>query len=310
MEAVWRDGDLHAVVPDCRQWSGATECMAAIRLLRFGAFGDTGRPTINVTFGKRHPLDPADALYSYYLPSLEVNRFGNMAMVYHRSGASIYPEVRGSIRMADDSGMSPSFLVKAGELPVGCPASDHDCSKKDVPIKSIDNSGMAVDPFDDVGMWMVHAYGVPQRGNASTATTGGWKLVVATVFGSVHPDLRATSVAVTKQPILAGGALNTAIRIRNEGDGSASNVGVALSLARVTAAARDWMTVGELTVASIRSGQEVLVNAVSPVPGTLPTGLYELRATVDRAGRIREYNEANDTSAAIQLSIAGRVAAP
>jgi hypothetical protein len=303
MKAVWRDGDLYAVVPDCRQWSGATECMAAIRLLRFGAFGDTGRPTINVTFGKRHPLDPIDARFSYFLPSLEVNRFGDMAMVYHRSGSTIFPEVRGTLRLVGDTAIRPSFLVKAGEFPAGCPASDHACAQEGAPVKSIDNSGMAVDPFDDVGIWMVHAYGAPSGGDVSTATIGAWKLVVAKVYGSVHPDLTVDSVDVVTRTLAPGSTLNARIRLRNNGDGTARSIRVDLSLAQVGTRPRSWLSIGELSVASIPSGRDLLLDAATQIPSTLTPGRYAMRVTVDHDGKIVEYSESNNAKAGPTLSI-------
>jgi hypothetical protein len=311
MKAVWRDGDLYAVIPDCRQWSGASECMAAIKLLRFPAFGETGRPTINGTFGMRNVhSDPPGTLFSYFLPSLEVNRLGDMAIVYQRSGSTIWPEVRVSVRHSADASVRPSMPVRFGEFPVGCDLADFLCAGQELgetpdPAGSIDNAGMAVDPFDDEAIWMVHGYGSPQ-GDPATTTTGKWQLAVGKVFGRPHPDLAFRSIVSGSRSLAIGSLFEAVLTVHNQGDGPSEEAAVAIFLTSSADPSRPPERIAEGRVRSIRSGGRATARVEGSIPVWLAPGEYLLFATVDHDGKVREYNESNNTSEGVLLQVTSR----
>jgi CARDB len=312
MKAVWRAGDLYAVIPDCQKWPGATECMAAIKLLRFGAFGDTGRPVIDRTFGWRNAIfDPPDALFSYFMPAIEVNGSHHMAMVYQRSGPTIWPEVRLTLRFANHNDNRPSVPIHFGEFPVGCNTGDHECAgekeNETKPVRSIDNSAMAVDPFDDDAIWMFHAYGYPPDGDESS-TKGGWKTVVAKVFGRPHPDVAVRAVRILNPPPVVGGAISAEATVRNQGDGPASSVTVSFFLSS-TSSINDpthAVALGHQKVSTIDSGGLFTPGIKTSIPSSLPPGRYYLVVVAGEHSGNVEYGERNNSSASDPFEVPAR----
>jgi hypothetical protein len=53
----------------------------------------------------------------YGWPAVEVNRDGDMAIVYSRTGTTIYPEMRYSMYYNNEPDIRPSRLIKNGESP-------------------------------------------------------------------------------------------------------------------------------------------------------------------------------------------------
>src|SRR5260370_28436727 len=68
--------------------------------------------------------DPPNAHDYYAWSAVEVNQNLDMALVYARSGANLYPEVRISAYYAAESDIRPSRLLKAGEAPADSSACD------------------------------------------------------------------------------------------------------------------------------------------------------------------------------------------
>jgi hypothetical protein len=63
------------------------------------------------------------------------------------------------------------------------------------------------------------------------------------------------------------------------------------------------LSIGELSVASIPSGRDLLLDAATQIPSTLTPGRYAMRVTVDHDGKIVEYSESNNAKAGPTLSI-------
>ncbi len=179
MKTVFRNGKLYTTFQDCRLWPGASQCVTSIRLLRVDAANPGAQPEIDRTFGQRNVNDPAKVdLVSYATPAVEVNKHGDIVLVYMRSGANVFPEARYSLYAANAPDISPSKLLKAGASSLG--GDLNNCIKNNganncpPQIGNLDVGGISVDGGDDEGVWMAHGYV-----NAS----GQIKIAVGKVFG-------------------------------------------------------------------------------------------------------------------------------
>jgi hypothetical protein len=227
------------------------------------------------------------------------------------SGSTIWPEVRVSIRHAADASVRPSIPVHFGEFPAGCDIADVVCANQKVgeapkPVGSIDTSGMAVDPFDDEAIWMVHGYGYP-NGKTDTAASGTWRLVVAKIFGRPHPDLMVRSVAVSERTLAIGSLFQARVTVRNQGDGPSDEAAVEVVLAS-TDPSQAPVRLVEGRARSIPSGRQRRVLLETSIPVGLAPGEYLLFARVDHDGKVREYSESNNTSEGVLLQITKPVA--
>jgi hypothetical protein len=176
LKAVYRDGELAFVAADARDWFGDMNSLSSIRLVRLWLLG--GPPFIvqldnfDNTFGKNDWDDNPSDRMSYGWPAVEMNKDHNLAVVYAKSGATIYPQVRYSAHLAHEFITRPSQLLKLGEAtfkPDGCGS---DINGNPYACRWGDLAGAAVDP-DDTGIWLAH-----QFANASH----GYDIWVARVF--------------------------------------------------------------------------------------------------------------------------------
>jgi hypothetical protein len=175
MKAAFRDGKLYSTFQDCKLWPGANQCVTSIRVLRVDV-SNPAAPEIDRTFGQRNVSDPAKVdLVSYATPAVEVNKHGNIVLVYMRSGANLFPEARYSVYAANGSDISPSKVLRAGGSSLG-----GDCVKNNgaancpAAIGNLDVGGISVDGGDDEGIWMAHGY---------VNGSGQMKIAVGKIFG-------------------------------------------------------------------------------------------------------------------------------
>jgi hypothetical protein len=178
MKAVFRDGKLYSTFQDCKIWPGASQCLTSIRVVRVDVT-NPGVPEIDRTFGQRSALDPAKVdLVSYGTPAVEVNKNGDIALVYIRSSAQVFPEARYSVYYAKAPDISPSRALHIGQASVGGDSMPcirvkgfANCSK---PVGNLDVGGISVDGGDDEGIWMAHSY---------VDSSGNYKTTVGRIFG-------------------------------------------------------------------------------------------------------------------------------
>ena len=63
--------------------------------------------------------DATNAVVYYGNPAVEVNQSGTMAVVYTRSGETVFPEARYSVYFASEPDLRPSAILHAGSFPFG-----------------------------------------------------------------------------------------------------------------------------------------------------------------------------------------------
>ena len=180
-KAVYRNGRLHLTTNDARNWFNDGQALNSIRLVRLDV---STYPNISTTpgphfvfidriFGANNALtdQPTDHMY-YGWPAVEVNQYGDMVIVYARTGATIFPEARLSAFLNSEADIRPSRLLKAGEDPY---ALDYpDLTSANV-LRWGDTAGACVDPFDDTAVWVTQAYASDVR----TFHINNWALWVA-----------------------------------------------------------------------------------------------------------------------------------
>ena len=99
------------------------------------------------------------------MPSLAVDRIGNMAIGYSVSSSSIFPAIRYAGRMATD----PLGTLNQGEttLIAGAGARTNNCGTAAC-TRWGDYSAMTVDPVDDCTFWYTNEYYATSGGNWQT----------------------------------------------------------------------------------------------------------------------------------------------
>jgi len=287
----YRDGSLYVTWQDCVNWAQSSTCYTSVRLVRIDMINGF-QVTIDRSFGLRNVYDdkPGDFVY-YGVPSVEVNADGNMAIVYQRSGKTVFPEARFSVYLAHDVDVLPSRALQTGDAPVGynaVPGAEGTAGNLDV-------SGVSVDPFDDTAIWMIHGFGT------QSGLWGAYRLAVGKVFGRTYPDLIPDG---TTMPASAKQKQTIALQatVRNQGDGPSTATTVQLDLVST-----DPLTVPvpfcEAAVSPMVSKGFQAANCTGAIPDTLPPGNYHVRASVDPANTVLEYSDTNNVvvTAAVML---------
>jgi len=170
LKAVYRGGLLYFVANDAQDWFQPGKFVTSIRLVRLPVFGFPNIPTlgnafyINRRFGKNGVGDmPQDQVY-YGWPAVEVNKNGDMVIVYARSGLTLYPEVHYSVYFGAEADIRKSRVLQRGGSVFGSLGVN----------RWGDIAGAAVDPEDDTGIWIAQQYA-----NAA----GSWDMWVGKIFG-------------------------------------------------------------------------------------------------------------------------------
>jgi hypothetical protein len=179
LKAVYRKDMLYLVMNDARDWFRDNSPTDSIRLLRVNVSNYPNISTspasgfINRIFGANNPIEDLPKTHMYYgWPAVEVNKDGNMAIVYTRSGTTIYPEMRYSAYYSGEQDIRPSRLVKSGE------ASYTRNSNPQI-LAWGDTAGISVDPSDDKTIWIAHQYASV---NTANNINGNFEVWIARVF--------------------------------------------------------------------------------------------------------------------------------
>ncbi|HET7618494.1 MAG TPA: CARDB domain-containing protein [Vicinamibacterales bacterium] len=292
LKATYRDNRLYVTWHTCRDWTDSKTCAAAVQIVKVetsgfvnGTLGDD--PSIDRVFGWRNALeDPPSTLAWYGLPAVEVNRNGDMAIVYVRSSAGLYPEARYSVYPGNWNDVLPSRVLKAGEGPLG--------------KNQTDTAGIAVDPFDDTAIWMADSYAYNPNPGVSQAQQ---RLAVGKVFGRAHPDLVIKTLSYAVSSGKEGTTVTGTVRVRNQGDGDAGPSRLIVALTRKGNGSLAQIPLRSAQVAALASGGEHVVTFSRLLPrtcrgcGPAVRGLgWDLVAHADFDQVVAEYSETNNVA--------------
>ncbi len=277
---VYRKGNLYLVFDERTVDKG--EILSALRFLRIhlnGSVKSKGTLTWNLdvavdrTFGGRNILDPQGKKAWYGFPSVEVNKKGDAALVYHRSAAWLYPEARYSVYFLKEKDIRPSRVLRAGNSPIAAGKWHH-------------YVGTSVDGFDNTGIWMINGY----------AKNGRWAYAIGKVLGKTFADLEPGVVLKGLTGSAKSGKYRVSVGIANLGDGAAGKTRARLSLTRTNGPhAGLGMPLGTIPVPKVGSGRRTMVAATVQVPGrALGAGYRYLRVGLDSTKTLREYGEKNN----------------
>jgi hypothetical protein len=115
---------------------------------------------------------------------MTVVKGGHMVIVYGRVGYKtenpVFPEARFSVYYADDRGLRPSTLLRAGQyMPMRADKEEEPITIY-TPLNRMDYQWATVDPTDDETAWIISEY-------ADKADTAGGSDTYRTVVGRVRP---------------------------------------------------------------------------------------------------------------------------
>ncbi len=170
--------------------------------------------TVALTPAQQSTYAPADGL-NRWMPSLAVDKFGNMAVGYSAASASHFADIRYAGRLVTDTantlGQSEAVLMAGAEAQSnGCGPGNPPCTRWG------DYSAMTVDPVDDCTLWYTTEY-YALGGGAS----GNWQTRIGSfrypVCGPVPPPLtpRAYLPVISTSPVV--GAWNSIMQEGFEG---------------------------------------------------------------------------------------------
>ncbi len=170
--AVHRNAMLHLVgIKHVESNAGATRNSIRVMRVPVSHSGndilvskDPSAGFIDQFFGLDSPDDPPESKISYELPSIAVNKAGDMLIGYHRvpfANSSLKPDARVSLWPAGATAPLASQLVKTGETSAPGPSVE------------LDYSTTVVDP-DDTSFWVAQ----PFARNTPGALTPMWQIVI------------------------------------------------------------------------------------------------------------------------------------
>jgi hypothetical protein len=180
MKACFRNEFVHAVTNDLHDWGGIGKPRTSIHYIRLSVSAWPNVPSppasggVDRVFGGGNPGEKIAGLKHYGWAAVEANKDGNAIMGYVRTGEQIYPEVRASAYMANESDIRPSWQVKAGDTSADNPS--YPASNAVLPWG--DTSGASVDPSDDTSIWIAQEYASTTANN-----NGNYDIWVAKFFG-------------------------------------------------------------------------------------------------------------------------------
>ena len=302
LKSVYRDNLLYVTGMDARSWFSPTD-QSPYTSIRMIGLDVSAFPSVTVsidhTFGGPVIDDPLGAKPYYGWPALEVNKFGDAALVYARSGAVITPEIRYSAYLTGETEIRRPRLLKAGEAPYTLTTA---ANANLAPWG--DNAGASVDPYDDTGIWLAHQYPIPYvRG-----VNQGWAIWVSKVFGSTWPDWVVDQLPIVIQtnqglccaPVPPGDPIEIVATFYNQGDGAGPVSQANVFLSQSQAASLSNTLIGQMTVGALASGATLSVTQTFTVPLTTVPGLYYVTVVANANHQFAEYSTTNDggTSAA------------
>jgi uncharacterized protein (TIGR03437 family) len=295
MKSVYRDGFLTLTMQDAENWFGDGQLQTSIRLVRLPV---STYPTISpgqITdrrFGKNSSTDDAANARMYYgWPAHDVNAQNEVAIVYARTGNTIYPEARYSLYRfgAGETDIRPSRVIKLGESFYDSGAKSLNCP---VPSGGAtpttrwgDNAGASVDPFDDTAIWLAQAY---------ATSNNNFKIAVGKVLGTAHPDLIVEKAVTAGLHFKPGQSFSLTTSIRNQGDGPTSGqVAISYRLSKdPSISVLNDPEIGTETRPALPAGQDSVVSKTVTLPDNLEPGAYYIGVTI--ISQTSEYSATNN----------------
>jgi hypothetical protein len=189
MKAAYENGRVYATFADCRSFNGADDCISSVRLVRVAIPSDNVE--IDQAIGDKFRNEPDSVGHVFFgMPAVDVNRNGDVALVYMRAGHHIFPQAAYSMLLRDVATISPGRVLHEGTAAVGgentecaqarknCPKSGGPCPKAEDACnqskRDLDVAGVSVDPADD-SIWIADGY----------SDTNGFHIALGQVFGRV-----------------------------------------------------------------------------------------------------------------------------
>jgi hypothetical protein len=274
LKAATRDDKLYLTWMDCKVFDPTveTECSSAIRFLSLSL--DSLEVSREETLGLPYP--------SYGNSAVEVNKLGDAVVVYNRSGTGTFLQARYTAFYHGESGFPDGATLKAGTFPYGANA----VAGGPTSAGNLDTGGIAVDPFDDTGIWIAHAFSKSQ-----TRASGGFDTAVGKVFGTLYADLSLSTlggVGVKPKHLIRGRQFAITGDVSNGGDGRSRAVrGRAFLLG-----GRARVPLGTFAVQPLAAGATARFRLSGRLPETVRPGRYELEVRVGTSGK--EYSTSNN----------------
>ena len=182
MKASFRNEFLHGVTNDVHDWGGIGKPRTSIHYVRLPVSNWPNVPQppssggVDRVFGGGNAGETVGGLKHYGWAAVEANKNGDAIIGYVRTGEQIYPEVRASAYMANESDIRPSRQVKGGDKAADNPGSSYSAPGSVLPWG--DTCGASVDPSDDTGIWIAQEYASTTANN-----NGNYDIWVAKFFG-------------------------------------------------------------------------------------------------------------------------------
>jgi hypothetical protein len=174
IKAAFQDGRIFAAFNDCQSFPGSNGCVTSVRLVRI-KIGTPNVVEFDQSLGDRFSNEPASVGHVFFgLPAVDVNKVGDAAIVYMRSGSHVFPQAAYSVLFHDADGIATGAVLHPGndshtgqeqlceDLKKKCAKSggqackdrDKECAS---PERDLDTAGISVDPADD-SIWIADGY--------------------------------------------------------------------------------------------------------------------------------------------------------
>jgi len=232
---------------------------------------------VDRSFGSRSGSDPAGEFFDYGWAAASINNNNDMAIVYARSGASIFPQVRASAWTASDVDIRPSTLVRAGVDSLVMGGGD----------AWYDTAGASADPFDQVGLYFTQQF-------PGASGDSQYRLVVAKMFAGTRPDLAPDRISASASSVSRGGTVSVTVRALNQGDATMSSSSTRWFLSTndlISSADRLLLT---SSLGSVSRSTRLSQTRTLTIPSSVTPGNYFLGVCLDGSSAVTEYQELNN----------------
>jgi hypothetical protein len=172
------------------------------------------------------------------------------------------------------------------------------------PDGRLDTTGASVDPFDDVGVWIIQAYTLKAK-----TGVGYYQYVVGKVLGTVNPDIWPNRESL-RLNLDGRGAAKVTGTIGNQGDGDAKAVKLTAVLVPTKRARgargtrRLTYTLGSVTIGTLKSGDTQSFVIDGKVPRRTPKANYRLRVIASTSTK-PQYDKQNDAATTLNTVTLG-----
>jgi hypothetical protein len=296
MKAVARGGGLIVTWMDCKSPVPLSPCTTMARLAGFdapAALANGLAPTfLDGGVGMNDPDDTPGVLVSSGNPAIEVNKLGDIVVVYTRSSTKTFLQARYSALVHPESTLRTGRTLKAGNFPYN--ATDPDNGKNYV--LNLDTGGIAVDPKDGVGVWMLHAF------SFKSDEKGDVDFAFGKVFGARYFNIAIEPGLVSLDPanVLPGGKVRLLWKVENDGDGaSPASKGTIELVGR-----KRRIRLGSFSLRPLKPRATASFRRVVQLPEKIDPGVYQLELALPSSRK--EYGaKDNRARRALRIGVAG-----